>query len=68
MRSMRQTKRKPNVFAYLGLPNPEQGLLKAQLTLQIYRIVQARKLTQAQAGADIAVRRTASLRSPMSQP
>jgi len=39
-----------NVFADLGLPNPEQELLKAQLTLQIYRIVKARKLTQAQAG------------------
>jgi Uncharacterized conserved small protein len=40
-----------NIFADLGLPNPEQELLKAQLTLQIYRIVKARELTQAQAGA-----------------
>jgi predicted XRE-type DNA-binding protein len=39
-----------NVFADLGLPNPEQELLKAHLTLQIYRIVKARGLTQAQAG------------------
>src|SRR3990167_3649603 len=39
-----------NIFADLGLPNPEQELLKAQLTLQIYKIVKARKLTQAQAG------------------
>lgn len=39
-----------NVFADLGLPNPEQELLKAQLTLQIYKIVKARGLTQAQAG------------------
>jgi predicted XRE-type DNA-binding protein len=39
-----------NIFADLGLPNPEQELLKAQLTLQIYRIVKARGLTQAQAG------------------
>ena len=39
-----------NVFADLGLPNPEQDLLKAQLSLQIYRIVKARGLTQAQAG------------------
>jgi predicted XRE-type DNA-binding protein len=38
-----------NVFADLGLPNPEQELLKAQLSLQIYRIVKQRKLTQAQA-------------------
>jgi predicted XRE-type DNA-binding protein len=39
-----------NVFADLGLPNPEQELLKARLTLQIYRIVKQRGLTQAQAG------------------
>jgi predicted XRE-type DNA-binding protein len=39
-----------NVFADLGLPNPAQELLKARLTLQIYKIVSARGLTQAQAG------------------
>jgi predicted XRE-type DNA-binding protein len=39
-----------NVFADLGLPNPEQELLKARLTLQIYKIIKARGLTQAQAG------------------
>lgn len=39
-----------NVFADLGLPNPEQEMLKARLTLQIYKIVKARGLTQAQAG------------------
>jgi len=39
-----------NIFADLGLPNPEQELLKVRLTLQIYRIVKARGLTQAQAG------------------
>ena len=43
-------KRSSNVFADLGLPNPEQELLKAQLTLQIYKIVKQRGLTQAQAG------------------
>ena len=36
-----------NVFADLGLPNPEQELLKARLTLQIYKIVKARGLAQA---------------------
>jgi predicted XRE-type DNA-binding protein len=45
-----------NVFADLGLPNPEQELLKAQLTLQIYRIVNARGLTQAQAGAVLGIK------------
>ena len=39
-----------NVFADLGLPHPEQELLKARLTLQIHRIIKARHLTQAQAG------------------
>jgi predicted XRE-type DNA-binding protein len=39
-----------NVFADLGLPNPEQELLKARLTLQISKIVKERGLTQAQAG------------------
>jgi len=38
-----------NVFADLGFENAEQELLKAHLTLQIYRIVKARKLTQAEA-------------------
>lgn len=44
------------MFADLGLPNPEQDLLKAQLTLQIYKIVKARKLTQAQAGVVLGIR------------
>jgi predicted XRE-type DNA-binding protein len=39
-----------NVFADLGLPNPEQELLKADLTLQVYKALKARKLTQTQAG------------------
>jgi predicted XRE-type DNA-binding protein len=45
-----------NVFADLGLPNPEQELLKARLTLQIYKIVKARGLTQAQAGDILGIR------------
>src|SRR6266700_1084820 len=39
-----------NVFADLGLPNADQELLKARLTLQIYHIIQARGLTQTEAG------------------
>jgi predicted XRE-type DNA-binding protein len=39
-----------NVFAGLGLPHAEQELMKARLTLQIYRIIQARGLTQTEAG------------------
>src|SRR5437899_12973486 len=39
-----------NVFAGLGLPRAEQELMKARLTLEIYRIIQARGLTQTEAG------------------
>jgi predicted XRE-type DNA-binding protein len=35
-----------NVFAELGLPNPEQELLKARLTLQIYAILKDSGMTQ----------------------
>jgi predicted XRE-type DNA-binding protein len=35
-----------NVFADLGLPNPAQELIKAQLTLQIYTILQDSGMTQ----------------------
>jgi predicted XRE-type DNA-binding protein len=39
-----------NVFVDLSVPNPEQELLKAELTLQIYRIIKQRNLTQTEAG------------------
>ena len=45
-----------NVFAEIGLPNPEQELLKAKRRLQSYRSVKARKLTQAQAGAVLGIK------------
>ncbi len=45
-----------NVFADLGLPNPEQELLKARLTLQIYKIVKERGLTQAQASEILGIK------------
>jgi predicted XRE-type DNA-binding protein len=38
-RAARVTEGSGNVFADLGLSNPEQELLKAQLTLQIYTIL-----------------------------
>jgi predicted XRE-type DNA-binding protein len=44
-----------NVFADLGLPNPEQELMKARLTLQIYRIVKDRDLTQREIGEIIGI-------------
>ncbi len=40
------TRSSGNVFADLGLPNPEERLAKAQLALEISRILKQRKLTQ----------------------
>jgi predicted XRE-type DNA-binding protein len=45
-----------NVFADLGLANPEQESLKAKLILQIYRTIKERKLTQAQAGEILGIK------------
>jgi predicted XRE-type DNA-binding protein len=45
-----------NVFADLGLPNPEQELMKARLTLQIYRIIKDRGLTQTQAATALGIK------------
>jgi predicted XRE-type DNA-binding protein len=38
-----------NVFADLGLPNSGQKLLKAQLTLQVHRLLNARGMSQTDA-------------------
>ena len=38
-----------NVFADLGLPNSEQELLKAKLTVQIYKLIKDQQLTQTKA-------------------
>lgn len=45
------TKGSGNVFADLGLPNPEERLAKAQLALQISEIIERRGLTQRAAAA-----------------
>jgi predicted XRE-type DNA-binding protein len=45
-----------NVFADLGLPHPEQEQLKARLTLQIYRLIKERGLTQADAGEILGIK------------
>jgi predicted XRE-type DNA-binding protein len=39
-----------NVFADLGIDNPDEYLAKSELAAQILRIVQNRRLTQAAAG------------------
>ncbi|MFZ0960507.1 MAG: helix-turn-helix transcriptional regulator [Terriglobia bacterium] len=45
-----------NVFADLGLPHPEQELLKARLTLQIYLLIKDRNLTQVEAGKILGIK------------
>src|SRR5438445_13707116 len=45
-----------NVFADLGLRNPEQELLKAQLTLQIYTILKDSGMTQVEIAKILGVR------------
>jgi predicted XRE-type DNA-binding protein len=45
-RPVRVTEGSGNVFADLGLPNPEQELLKARLTLQIYTLLKDSGMTQ----------------------
>jgi predicted XRE-type DNA-binding protein len=45
-----------NVFRDLGFPNPEREEIKARLTLQIYRIIKVRKLTQAAAGEILGIK------------
>ena len=45
-----------NVFADLGLPNPEQELLKAHLTLRIYNLIKERGLRQAAAGKILGIK------------
>jgi len=45
-----------NVFADLGFRNPEREALKAQLTLEIYRLIRKEGMTQAEAGAILGIR------------
>jgi predicted XRE-type DNA-binding protein len=54
--SKRITEGSGNVFADLGLPNADQELLKAQLTLQIYRLIKQRGLTQTQAAKALGIK------------
>jgi predicted XRE-type DNA-binding protein len=52
----RVTESSGNVFADLGLPNAEQELVKAQLTLQIHSILKDSNLTQAEIAKILGVR------------
>lgn len=40
-----------NIFADLGLPDSDAHFLKAQIVAELYRLTNARKLTQARAGS-----------------
>jgi predicted XRE-type DNA-binding protein len=55
-RPVRAEKSSGNVFADLGLPHPEQELLKATLTLRIYRLIKKRGLKQAEAGKILGIK------------
>ena len=44
-----------NVFADLGLPNPEERLVKAQLARQIYICITERSLSQAEAATILGI-------------
>ena len=56
LKSVRMQKSSGNVFADLGVPHPEQELLKAKLTLQIYRLIKDRGITQTDAGKILGIR------------
>ena len=45
-----------NIFADLGFANPEREQLKARLTLEIYRLIKKRGLTQAEAGEILGIK------------
>jgi len=45
----------PGQLSWPGFPNPEREQLKAQLTLQIYRLIQDRGLTQSEAGKTLGI-------------
>lgn len=45
-----------NVFADLGFENPEQELMKARLTLEIFRLIRERGLTQTQAAEILGIK------------
>jgi predicted XRE-type DNA-binding protein len=59
-RPLRITESSGNVFADLGLPNAEQELVKAQLTLQIYRIIKQRGMTQTETAKVLGVKQPTS--------
>jgi predicted XRE-type DNA-binding protein len=45
-----------NIFADIGLPNPEEHLLKAAMVVQLGRLIKQRNLTQSAAAKLLAVK------------
>ena len=48
-RKIEATEGSGNVFADLGLPNPEERLLKSSIVTELHRLIKERKLTQVKA-------------------
>ena len=55
-RKLAVTKGSGNVFADLGLANPEREQIRAHLALQIYRLIKQRGLTQTEAGEILGIK------------
>jgi predicted XRE-type DNA-binding protein len=51
----RVTRSSGNVFADLGIKDPDEALLKAQLASRIAQAISAKKLTQAEAGRQLGI-------------
>lgn len=49
LKDIEYTESSGNVFSDLGIPNPEEAVAKAEVTLKICEIIKKKKLTQAQA-------------------
>jgi predicted XRE-type DNA-binding protein len=56
VKNVRAERSTANVFADLGLPEPQQELLKAKLTLQLYRLIKQRGITQTEAGKILGIK------------
>ncbi len=56
-----------NVFADVGLPNPQREMIKARLTLRLRHIIRDRGLTQSQAARSLGIK-TATRVPPYAQP
>lgn len=55
-RTLQAKRSRGNVFADLGVPHPEQELLKARLALQIYRLIRELGITQSEAGKILGIK------------